>query len=364
MLSFIFRKFIHICLLLKTGILLGILAVVLNSCLGTRYLQKDERLLVQDPKVKGVSNKNEENIQGLIRQKANSRLLGLPLAYLVPVYQYGLNKYDSAKYRDKMNRLTEKYNRKIDQAKSEKRKRKLQEKKTNKIDKVQEKLEEGNFWMRLGEPLAVFDSGIHLSSTEEISRYYYNIGYFENEVEVDFLPTDQNKMKVVYRVNPRVRYLIDSIIYDFPQYFIDSLMQEHQEDALIKPGMAYNQDVLSAERERIYKLMSNNGFFDFSRQFIQFTIDTASLNSPHSVLMKIMIKPPESGKHLRYQLDSVVFVGSSSVKEAITYQELKYNDVAYLFGLNKYSPKVLDWRMEIYPGQFYSREKVLDTQEV
>ena len=47
---------------------------------------------------------------------------------------------------------------------------------------------------------------------------------------------------------------------------------------MIREGANYDVDVLEAERDRIDKILRNRGYFNFSKDYIIFNIDS-SLNS-------------------------------------------------------------------------------------
>ncbi len=64
--------------------------IFLSSCLGSKFLESDQQLLVSQ-KIHGLSGDLEDEAELLYQQTVNSRFFGLPLAHLAYVYQRGEN---------------------------------------------------------------------------------------------------------------------------------------------------------------------------------------------------------------------------------------------------------------------------------
>ena len=129
----------------------------MSSCLGIRYLDEGESLLYKQSVDKG-HNLNNEAIKSQLVQTPNKRFLFLPISPEIYVYQIGLNWFDTAKVQRKKEKIQEKYTRKIQATEKEKKIARLQNKQVNKTEKINRKLNEGNLFMRWGEPPTVFDS--------------------------------------------------------------------------------------------------------------------------------------------------------------------------------------------------------------
>lgn len=130
----------------------------------------------------------------------------------------------------------------------------------------------------------------------------------------------------------------------------------------IKAGDNYDQSKLTDERERIETLMKNNGFYTFSRQFVEFNVfrdpDTTAL-----ALEIIINRPQDAQNHKRYKLDNVNFTTDvntqfGGVKRTVE----KFNSVNYSYYNHTYKKKILDQRVFLRPGEYYSLEKTLNTQ--
>jgi outer membrane protein assembly factor BamA len=158
-------------------------------------------------------------------------------------------------------------------------------------------------------------------------------------------------------------YSIDSLLFEIADTRIDSLVKGNSQKYLLKKGNRYDQAVLTAERGRLYELMSNNGYYDFSRQYISFAVDSASLPTRGVIIKTIILNPPNSTRHKVFTLDSVFFTTDSDIKGLTApRQKESYNGVIYRYYFKQYSKKIIDWRQFLYPGDLYSKENTFETQ--
>jgi outer membrane protein insertion porin family len=334
----------------------------LTGCLGTRYLEKGEYLLYSQ-KIKGNEVTSKENLEEFYKQKPNKRIPILNFSPYVYFYQWGLKAYDVNKLEEKKQETREKFDDKI--AKYEKEKPKkvehLGRKKTKKLDKIDKTINEGNFLMRLGEPLAVYDTSLAHATLQQLTTYLNTNGFFNAETNMQ-LRLEDRLVFVTYQIRENQPHIIDSILYDTDNPKIDSLIAMNSENSFLKIGDRYSQDNLVEERNRIEELLQDNGYYAFSRQYINYQIDTTI--GDHQVAINLQIyKPSRNANHKVYTIDSVIFttdVSSSTTNFKRFYE--RYNGVTYKYIDDDYSKKILDRRVFVYPDQKYSRENTLETQ--
>jgi outer membrane protein assembly factor BamA len=318
--------------------------------------------LLEDPKIKGVKSQYKDEVENLVSQKANNQILGLPLAPQVYLHEYGLKKYDKDKYQEQIEKIEAKYERKIEKTDKKKKREKLLGKKNEKIDKLRTKIETGNWWMRNFEKLAVFDSAEHMNSKDQINQYLNTKGFFRNQVDVDFKDKSSRKTIVTYNVTMGPAYTIDSITYTIPDPQIDSLRKATSENSLIEKGMQYDQKTLESERDRLYDLYANNGYFTFSRQYISYELDTNTLADQKILVNEVISNPSGERGHQVFKVDSIVLTTESTTQGGQRFNITNYEDITYRFGRTKYNPKILDWRLFIREDSLYSRANTLETQ--
>jgi outer membrane protein assembly factor BamA len=111
-------------------------------------------------------------------------------------------------------------------------------------------------------------------------------------------------------------------------------------------------------------ILKNNGYFDFSKQYITFDVDSSLGNHRISIGTRIT-NPDDGSSHKVFRVDSVVFTTDANLQ--ISNLRMKrdadvYNNITYRNYIKSYSYKVLDRRLFIYPGQIYSKKNTFDTQ--
>ncbi len=338
-----------------------VMGILLSGCLGTQYLKDDEYLLYRQ-KIKGEEQLKEEELSAFFRQEPNRRLPIIHIAPYVGFYQYGLQRFDTAKINRKIEKIRQKYDRKIELHEGQEKKvSKLLDKKERKIAKINRKLEEGNLWMRWGEPLAIYDDDLAKASQDQLSQFLHTKGFFHGNVVYD--TTISNKLlTVTYHIHEGKPYTIDTLSYVSTDSALLRLVKAQADESLIQVGNNYDQDVLTAERIRIDELLKNNGYFNFSRQYINMRIDSTLGN--RQVGIKTIISTPDGrNAHKVFEVDSVIFTADTDIPGMSgKRQSTVFDSVTYRYYEKKYSRRILNKRLFIRPNTLYSKQSTLETQ--
>jgi hypothetical protein len=215
--------------------------------------------------------------------------------------------------------------------------------------------------MRLGEPLAIYDDILAEATVEQINTYLNTQGFFDAETKLA-MRVEKKLVFISYLINEGKPHIIDSIIYNTGDINIDSLIYASSEESLLKIGDRYNQENLSDERARIEELLQNNGYYGFSRQYINYVVDTTIGDHKMAIELKIL-KPSANTNHKIYTIDSVVFTTdvTSTSRNLKRFHEV-YNGITYKYIKDNFSKKILDRRVFLYPGQRFSRRDMLESQ--
>lgn len=337
-----------------------ILPLFLSGCIGTKHLKENERLLYRQG-VQAPKEIDTEKLHELFTQKANRKILGLPISPLVSVYYFGLRRYKQEKYIKKKEAVIKKFDDKIASATAQKKIDNYQFRKQKKIDRLDKIIDQGNLWMQWGEPLSIFDSSQVKLTTDRLHDYLFSKGYFNNTVISKIVP--QNKLvRVTYKVVPGQPYFIDSIFYQIKDTAVARLIETFNDASYIKKGAQYDQDKFTSERERIDYLLKDYGYYDFSRQYIDFEIDTAMLGTKRVAVLMTIRDPATRGYHRQFRIDSVFFTTDATIKSHQERQTRTYRNIHYKFHRDSYNLKVLSQRVFIAPGDLYSRSNTINTQ--
>ncbi len=329
--------------------------------MGTRHLQ-DEEYLLRRQNIKGNHDFPDEVFEELFQAKANKKFPIIPFAPYVWIYQQGEKKYDSVKIENKIDQIKAKYERKKKKHPDNERKiAKLERVKSQKVEKKQRDLQDGNILMRWGEPLSVYNEETTEKTSKQMQLYLQNHGYFNSSV--DYKTKYRSKRAfVTYEIKEDKPHTIDSVRIFTTDTTIQKLITASKQESLLEVGQPYNQDNLVKERERVEKLLKNHGYFDFSRQYIVFDVLTDRV--PYKVDLSLIIKDPSKRKyHKQFYIDSVIFVTDANAPPQDTSRSLlNYRGITYQYYKKKFSKKILDQRVFLYPDSAYSIDNTLNTQ--
>ena len=339
-----------------------IFLLFLSSCSLTKGLRDGEYLLY-DVQVDGVKQSDGEEIRNLIDQKPNIRIPLTDFSIGVFIYNMGLITYDSIKLAERKEVFEEEkqllqisLNENPDQRKLEKRYDKI----NSRLATLEKKLNYGNWFMRTGNPAILYDSLKTYETQLQINSYLNNHGFFDA-----FLTTNVEKKRkkafVTYQIVENEVYLIDSVFQNAADENIQKLLGGNRR-SLIRVGNPYNQAVLTNERQRVETLLRNNGYYNFSKSFIEYNVyqDTIA----HKVDIEQLVQNPvDSEHHTVYTLDSIQFTIDSPAA-VIPDQEVNnsFNGVDYTLYRDRYSEKIIDSRIFLNNGEIYRQQDALETQ--
>ncbi|MEJ0030866.1 MAG: BamA/TamA family outer membrane protein [Bacteroidota bacterium] len=351
-------------------VLVATSAFLLSGCLGTKYLQKDQKLLNRQY-TKAPRGLSTEGMSELYVQKPNRKLLGLTGHYLVWMYYPGQRAFNDPKSRHskdhfikRKEELAQKFDRRIDQADDPRKKQSLQFRKQKRTDALTKKIENGNLFMQWGEPAAVFDTAAVRLTTARINTFLFNKGYFKNSVAAT-PKIYRRTVTVVYNIHPGPHYLYDTLIYQIPDTTVLKYVKQSEDKSKIRQGRSYEQAGIATERERIDLMLKDLGYYDFSRQYIDFDVDTSYKTPKHLVAVLVKIaNPARRDYHKQFIVDSVAMQPDAGIQIPPTVKRFSkvYRDITFNYYHDLYSRKVLSQRIFIHKDSLYSRTKTFDTQ--
>ncbi len=325
---------------------------------------KDNQKLLYRQSLRVPKRFKLEGMNDLYTQKVNSKILGLPINYLVWMYYTGEKHYDKQKFIDRKEVKIKKFDRKIERANDPRKKASLQYRKLRKIDLVNAKIENGNHFMQWGEPAAVFDTAQVRATIDKINNFLFSKGYFLGKTTFE-LKEYKRRVGVVYSVNPGSGYFYDTLSTDIQDSIMADLYFQHRPESFLKRGDRFDQDKISQERERIDLLMKDHGYYDFSRQYIHFDIDT-TYHHRHQVALRTEIRnPTKQDFHKLFKIDSINFTTDAGVTPKNKEDQRKsslVNAIHFHYFKHEYSNKILSQRVFLEEDSLYSRTKTFSTQ--
>ncbi|MEM8569074.1 MAG: hypothetical protein AAGF85_21645, partial [Bacteroidota bacterium] len=331
--------------------------------MGTRYLKEDQKLLYKQ-KISAPKGVDTQELSELYDQRPNRRFPLIRFSPYVWFYYHGTKRYSIDKYETKKNKITEHYGKKISSLDSARLKKinRLSRRQEKKIARQDKNIEEGNVWMRWGEPVTIYSNSSAQRNIERFKLYLSSKGYFNAEVDTT-IKRSKKKVKAFYKIIPNRPYIIDTLFTQSLDTAVLDLLRSNEGLSLLKKGANYDQSIITKERDRIDELLKNKGYFDFSKQYISFDVDTA-FNGSFKVGIRTRISNPAIGYHKVFHVDSINFITDANLKtlpDSLRQSEL-YDGVNYRYFQRLYNKKVLGRRVFVEKDSLYSKGNTFATQ--
>ena len=222
------------------------------------------------------------------------------------------------------------------------------------------------FLRKLGDEPVIYDSFITEKSQTEIEKAVKNMGYMRAKVHLN-TEVKKNKLKVNYLIEAGQPYTIQNIAYHIDDMQIYDIIEKDSVNSYLQNGMLFDVTVLDNERNRITKLLQNNGYYKFNKDFLVYQADTVKNTYQVNLTMKLLPfqlkKEDVPSKHRQYTIRNVnfltednLFLSGNSLNE---YDSIHHKGYHIYYKDNLYlRPNVLTNFNYIQPNQLYKEEDV------
>lgn len=273
-------------------------------------LYKGAEIKIVDPESKKYEKKLKADLQKLIRPKPNKSIFGFP---------YKLALYNAVGTPKKAKGLKASIRRKFGEA-------------------------------------PVLYSSVNPSVTQNIlAATMFNKGFFHNIVSYKVIEKDQ-KTSIEYLIHAGTSYRIRKYEIKTSDTTLNNLAR-NQSKPLLRQKRRYNLDRIKEERERIDKVLKNNGYYFFGSDYLVVEVDT--IGSSHEVDLSLKLKKNTPPKALRrYTINrSEVFMDSSYTKDSTeTVRDTAYIDHVYLNVNKSFRPKAIARYVYLKDTAYYARK--------
>lgn len=236
---------------MRITVFLILIVLALAGCSPARHLPEDQYLLHRNRIHLDDTSVNKDDLRSFVRQRPNRRILGF--------YRFHLNIYQFAdRGRDTGIRN----------------------------------------WMKhtIGEPPVIFDSVLAGQTNHQFGLYMQSKGYFNADVQHEVSLRGRRAI-VTYRVEGNRPYTVCNLNYNIPDPHLADFVYSDTANTLVRRGSRYDADILQEERIRVSRHLQNRGFYQFSREFIFFRVDSTIGNS--RVDIEMLIHDPQDSRPLR-----------------------------------------------------------------
>lgn len=144
-----------------------------------------------------------------------------------------------------------------------------------------------SFFKKLGAQPVVLDKSLIAESEKQIGQYLNNLGFYDSKIGTNIIVRKKKAKKVVYTITLSKPYIIKKYTYSLNDTTILQLIDSTASKSLVKPGFLFNAFALDNERERIDRLLKNNGYFGFNKEYIFFEADSALFDRQVNLTLNI-----------------------------------------------------------------------------
>ncbi len=316
-------------------ILLGLLQ--LASCRLTKYVPEDEYLLkkyeiaYQDKESKNALKKDK--LDPYIKQKPNKKILGLRFH----LWLYNLSNKD----------------------------------KDNKFN---------NLLRKMGEEPVIYDRYATNKSTRLLEQYIANKGYHYAVIN-DSVWFKKNRAFVLYQIETNEPFLINNINYSINDSSLKKDILSDTINSFLKHGERFDVKYLKNERIRIEENLKNKGYYNFTREYIYYQVDSTVGKKLVDINIKIKnFTTKISGKeyitipHPKYTVENIYIHANYDPQQVLTNKEnyyrkldtTKIDSIYYISDTSnplKIKPKVIINTIYIENGNLYKYKDVQQTYD-
>lgn len=224
------------------------------------------------------------------------------------------------------------------------------------------------FLRKLGDEPVIYDHDIAEKSQREMEKAVKNMGYMRAKVYLDTV-SYKHKIGLTYRIEAGKPYTVRHIAYHIDDLTINDFIEKDSAHSLLKKDMPFDITVLDNERYRITRLLQNNGYYKFNKDFIVYQADTAK--NSYAVDLTVKLLPYQRKKedaptpHKQYTVRRVNLLteGNASADGDMTgYDSLQYKGLDIYYKNRLYlRPHTLYTFNHIRPGELYNDQDVKNT---
>lgn len=298
-----------------------LIIVLLSACSATKYVPENKYLLDNVRIKSDIKNFKSTELKTFLRQTPNSKMFDL-ISFNLGIYNLSGNNTDVW-----INR----------------------------------------FLKRIGNPPIIFDSTLTERSEVELQRFFKNKGFENAQVESSVV-FNKRKAKVTYNIISNNPYVINTIEYRIQDPIIKDLIEKDSSSSLIRKGNLFDVDVLDNERVRITRLLRNNGYYYFNKEYVRFLADSSLNTNSVDVIIRIR-KMERTGKrntvlrsnHEVFSINSITYILVNDVLDINGYTNQKtkkdtlfYKDKRIIYNNLFINPSILDDNTFITIGDNYS----------
>lgn len=311
-----------------------VLCISLFGCASTKYVPENDFLLNKVSLRYDDSSQVVPSLKKQIRQRPNSKVLGL--------FKVQLAFYNISGRKDK--RIN-------------------------------------NWFRRVGEEPVIYREYLTNRSIYQLETYLNNKGFYGASVTDTVLyHKKRRKVHVIYNVNTGPRTYVADIDYKDKNFVVKGALPINDDitkirlsdtaNSLLYRGMPLDIELLEDERDRISKGLRNKGYYAFSPDYIRYFADTIQYGTPDSsrLITSVVIPKVDSLAEVVYRIGDITvnmnFDQLLAIRniDTVDYSTMWYDKVLFkYYGELTLKPKTIAQCLQFASGDLYDTESISST---
>lgn len=222
-----------------------------------------------------------------------------------------------------------------------------------------------NRWLQsIGQPPVIYREDLTEASARQLRQAMINRGYMDATVQIDtVLRPEKKRAEVKYQIHAGNPHIIKSLDLNIPDSTVNAILAADTTFFEFTPGDIFDRNRLDALRSKITSRLHNEGYYDFSSEYISFTADT--VRGSKEIALTLNLKMPAQRDssavlpvYKQFFIRSVTFVTEDALR-SLERDTVDYRGMKFVYGPDHYiRPSALYDKCFLEPGARYSSRSV------
>ncbi len=215
------------------------------------------------------------------------------------------------------------------------------------------------FLRNRGEAPILLDTLEIEKSEQNLRNYLFSKGYFNCDIK-HTIEYKKKKAIVSYYIIPRAGYFINKVNLSADDAEIDKFLNENLSNSFFVPGELIDVENINKERNRLTNVLKNNGYFDFSKEYIDFELDTIMSNHTVNVIISVANKSDDE-RFIRKFIRTVNVIYENDSETYAPTPVQRFQNINFYFNGFPMKPTVIAKNITIKEGDFFRIDEVEHT---
>lgn len=209
---------------------------------------------------------------------------------------------------------------------------------------------------RIGEAPVILDTNEINKSQENLRNYLFSQGYYNSTISYS-VTYKKKKAIVTYYINPNKAFIINNVSLAADDAEIDKILNDTLDETYLKKGKVLDVDMITKERNRLTNVLRNMGYYDFTKDVIDFELDTLKKDGNVNIIISVANKSDDE-RFVKKSISTINLVFQNDEETQDSQGVLVYNDLNFYFNGYPVKPYVIAKNVKVKPGDYFNQSNV------